>query len=95
MELPGLDCGECGFESCDVLAKAIAAGKATIEDCVVLREGKTVILKVCGRDVPLKAFVQDFIKGTTLGMIKTLKRADVKEGDVIELKILVSADDLR
>ncbi len=59
-----------------------------------LNKGKTVILKIGGRNIPLKGFVQDFIKGTTLGMIKTLKKTNVKEGDIIELKILVSADDL-
>lgn len=59
-----------------------------------LNKGKTVILKIGGRNIPLKGFVQDFIKGTTMGMIKTLKKTNVKEGDIIELKILVSADDL-
>lgn len=59
-----------------------------------LNNGKTVILKIGGRNIPLKGFVQDFIKGTTMGMIKTLKKTNVKEGDIIELKILVSADDL-
>ena len=59
-----------------------------------LNEGKTVILKIDGRNIPLKGFVRDFIKGTTMGMIKTLKKTNVKEGDIIELKILVSADDL-
>jgi hypothetical protein len=77
------------------MAEAIEAKKADIEDCVVLKEGKTVILKIGGRDVPLKGFVQNFIKGTTMGMIQTLKEADIKEGDIIELKILVSTDDLR
>ncbi len=59
-----------------------------------LNKGKTVILKIGGRNIPIKGFVQDFIKGTTMGMIKTLKKTNVKEGDIIELKILVSADDL-
>lgn len=95
VELPGFDCGECGFESCSAMAEAIVARRADIEDCVVLKAGKTVILKISGRDVPIGGFVQDFIKGTTLGMIKTLKKADVKKGDIIELKILMNADDLR
>ena len=95
MELPGLDCGDCGFESCDAMAGAIAAGKASLDGCAVLKAGKTVILKIDGRDVPMGDFVQGFVKSTTLGMIKTLKKADIKEGDIIELKILVGADDIR
>ncbi len=95
MELPGLDCGKCGFESCKAMSKAMAAGKAGIEDCVVLKAGNTVILKIDGNDVPVGGFVQKLIKGTTLGMIKNLKKADVKEGDIVELKILVTSDDLR
>ncbi|MEE8400958.1 MAG: (Fe-S)-binding protein [Candidatus Hydrothermarchaeaceae archaeon] len=94
MELPGFDCGKCGFESCKDLSDAVAKGKAVIGDCTVLNAGKTVILKVSGRDVPLKSFVQDFIKGTTLGMIKSLKEGEVKEGDIVEIKILVTLNDL-
>lgn len=92
-QLPGLDCGECGFESCDAMEKAIASGTADFDGCVVLQAGTVVTLKVNGRDVPVGRFVQGFIKSTTLGMIKTLKKADIKEGDIVELKILVNADD--
>jgi molybdopterin-guanine dinucleotide biosynthesis protein B len=95
MELPGLDCGDCGYNSCDEMREAIDAGKTSIDDCVVLHAGKTVVLKISGKDVPMGEFVQGFVKSTTLGMLKTLKKADIKEGDVIELKILVTADDTR
>ncbi len=70
-------------------------GKASIDDCVVLKAGKTVILRIDGQDVPMGEFVQGFVKSTTLGMIKTLKKADIKKGDVVELKILVEQDDIR
>ena len=29
-ELPGNNCGGCGYAGCDALAKAIAAGEATV-----------------------------------------------------------------
>ncbi len=77
------------------MEEAIAAGKASIDDCVVLKAGKTVILRIDGQDVPMGEFVQGFVKSTTLGMIKTLKKADIKKGDVVELKILVEQDDIR
>ena len=95
MELPGLDCGDCGHASCNEMEVAIAAGEASIDDCVVLKAGKTVILRIDGQDVPMGDFVQGFVKSTTLGMIKTLKKADIKKGDVVELKILVEQDDIR
>lgn len=95
MELPGLDCGDCGYNSCNDMADAIAAGSASLDDCTVLKAGKTVILKISGTDVPMGEFVQGFVKSTTLGMMKTLKKADIKEGDIIELKILVGSDDIR
>jgi hypothetical protein len=59
------------------------------------KERRTVILKVGEENIPLNPFVQDFIKGTTVGMLKSLKKTDIKEGDIIELKMLVGADDLR
>ena len=95
MELPGLDCGDCGHASCNELEEAIAKGEASIDDCVILKAGKTVILRIDGQDVPMGDFVQGFVKSTTLGMIKTLKKPDIKKGDVVELKILVEQDDIR
>ena len=34
-ELPGANCGACGFPGCDGLAKAIAEGSAGINSCPV------------------------------------------------------------
>lgn len=34
-ELPGNNCGGCGFAGCDALAKAIAGGTANVGDCPV------------------------------------------------------------
>jgi len=34
-ELPGSNCGGCGFAGCDALAKAIAEGKAPVSGCPV------------------------------------------------------------
>lgn len=34
-ELPGNNCGGCGFAGCDALAKAIAAGTAAVDACPV------------------------------------------------------------
>ena len=34
-ELPGNNCGGCGYAGCDALAKAIAAGQADVGACPV------------------------------------------------------------
>ena len=34
-ELPGNNCGGCGYAGCDALAKAIAAGEAPVGACPV------------------------------------------------------------
>ena len=34
-ELPGNNCGGCGYAGCDALAKAIAAGEAAVDACPV------------------------------------------------------------
>jgi molybdopterin-guanine dinucleotide biosynthesis adapter protein len=93
--LPKLNCGKCGFETCEETANNIIIGNAKLEDCVVLATEKEVLLKIGDMEVPLGSFVQDFVKNGFLGMIKTLKKADVKGGDVVELKIRVGEDDVR
>jgi Na+-translocating ferredoxin:NAD+ oxidoreductase RNF subunit RnfB len=39
--LPGLNCSACGSPSCYALAEDIVLGKASIDDCVVLKRNKT------------------------------------------------------
>lgn len=39
-KLPGLDCSACGSPSCRSLAEDIVAGKASLDDCVVLLKNK-------------------------------------------------------
>ena len=34
-ELPGNNCGGCGYAGCDALAKAIVEGKAAVDQCPV------------------------------------------------------------
>jgi iron only hydrogenase large subunit-like protein len=38
--LPGLNCSACGSPTCYALAEDIVLGKASIDDCVVLKRGK-------------------------------------------------------
>ena len=36
--LPGANCGACGYENCQALAKAIASKKASPEECLPIDE---------------------------------------------------------
>lgn len=71
--LPGLDCGFCGFKNCFEHAKAIHEKRSTPEKCLTLSGERKVILKVNGEKIPLNPFIQNIIKNTILAMISSLK----------------------
>ena len=76
--LSGLNCGNCGYDSCKKLAAAILAGEAKIEDCVVQSAG-AARLRVNGKQVPMNRFVQDVMRNIVLGVIRTLKGVEKPE----------------
>ena len=94
-KLPGLDCGDCGYAGCADMAEAIACREKSFNDCVVINAGKKVEIRVGGSEVPVGSFVQGFIAKTVLGMLSSLKKADVRAGDTVELRIRVDEDDIR
>ncbi len=87
--LPGLNCRECGSESCLQMARRILKGEKSLEDCVVLSAGKMAEIKISGREVPMGSFVQELVRSVVLGMVSTLKKANAKEGDIVEIKVRV------
>ncbi|OPX57226.1 MAG: molybdopterin-guanine dinucleotide biosynthesis protein B [Methanobacterium sp. PtaB.Bin024] len=86
--IPGSDCGECGFENCLEMSKAIVQGKALEKSCK-MRKLKEVELYIGDKKIPLNPFVQDFIKKSVMGMISTLKTDEIddNEGDLPPEKI--------
>ncbi len=84
-ELPGLNCGRCGYENCSGLAGAIYHGQEEMDDCVV-RKGGRVRLKVDGEEVPLENFPARFVEGGLKGMLGALKGVD-DEAESISLEI--------
>ncbi|HMK54103.1 MAG TPA: molybdopterin-guanine dinucleotide biosynthesis protein B [Methanobacteriaceae archaeon] len=76
--IPDANCGECGFESCLEMAKAIIKGGSSEEFCK-MRKLMEVELFIGDEKVPLNPFVQDFIKSTVLGMIKSLKTEHIED----------------
>lgn len=73
--LPGLNCGDCGYEGCWDLGEAIIEGKASTENCVVLPVN-TTILKVDNKVIPMKKFPQEIIREIILGLITSLKNVE-------------------
>ena len=71
-DLPGLDCGRCGYDTCRGLAESIYSGESQLSDCEV-REEKTVELKVDGEEVPLENFPALMLEKGVKGMLKSLK----------------------
>lgn len=79
-------CGECGYNSCHDLARAIITGATSLRECPLLRK-EDVVLEVDGRIVPLKSFPSLFIKRTLIGMISSLNGI----GQAKEIKVIVKA----
>ncbi len=88
-KLPGIDCGSCGFPTCQGLGREILLGTKSLADCVVLSAKKDVVLKVDGKTVPLLPFVEDLLKNMTLEALSTLKGID---GDTYTITIKKKGD---
>ena len=83
-ELPGLDCGKCGNDTCIELAGSIRQNNNTLDDCEYFSE-KKVSMIVDGNEVPLGKFAKDIVAGTISGMVSTLK--GVEGGREIKIEI--------
>lgn len=83
-----MNCRDCGYKGCNDMAKAVLRGETEEKNCV-MKKVKDVELKVGGIEIPMNPFVQNFVKNTTLGMIKALKTSQVGDipGKKIELQI--------
>lgn len=84
--LPHLDCGRCGFDSCDQMAQAIMNGNATIARCNALSDQKVQLI-VNGVSVNLSAFPAKYIYNTVLGMIMALHGASAPNKVTIEIQV--------
>jgi molybdopterin-guanine dinucleotide biosynthesis protein B len=74
--LPDLThCGECGFESCYGLAKAIVADDPKAKNCPLLT-GKSVVLEVNGTRIPVKDFPREIITNIVTSMAQSLNGVD-------------------
>ncbi|MEM1514771.1 MAG: (Fe-S)-binding protein [Candidatus Bathyarchaeia archaeon] len=83
--LPGFShCGECGYKSCHEFVKAIVAGSASMENCLLFKR-EDVTLEVDGEKIPLKAFPRNIVRNVIMGIVSSLK--NIKGAN--EIKIIV------
>jgi molybdopterin-guanine dinucleotide biosynthesis protein B len=70
--IPYGNCGECGFDNCLDMARAIIRGETSEKECK-MKKIMEVELYIGDEPIHLNPFVQDFIKKSVLGMINSLK----------------------
>ncbi|MFZ7137428.1 MAG: molybdopterin-guanine dinucleotide biosynthesis protein B [archaeon] len=84
--LPDLiHCGECGFESCYELAKAMVADDPKAKNCPLLT-GKSVFLEVNGTRVPIKDFPREIITNIVTSMAQSLNGVDDVRSLVLKIE---------
>jgi molybdopterin-guanine dinucleotide biosynthesis protein B len=88
--LPGLNCGGCGYDECEGLARAILSGEADAGKCVGLDFGD-LCLRVDGETVPLGPFVKEVTRNVVLGLVRSFK--GVGEPSRVELALEVGKGD--
>lgn len=85
---PNLNCGHCGYDSCNQLIQAIIAGEKTVDDCEILQQkAQEFVLKINDRAIPCNPFVRTIFKNVILGVVQSLKM-DSKKIDSISLSFL-------
>lgn len=81
-KLPNLNCGACGYETCYELAKEIIKGNKEDKDCPPLNPSTEV--RLGGKILPMKPFVEEIVENTIKGVLSSLK--SFRKGS-IEIKI--------
>lgn len=69
--LPGLNCGECGFDSCASLAAEIVAGNKAPDECTSLEPAITV--KSNGSNMAMNSYVEGTFRAVITAMLEQLK----------------------
>ncbi|WP_324736358.1 molybdopterin-guanine dinucleotide biosynthesis protein B [Thermococcus sp. SY098] len=81
--LPNIDCHMCGF-TCYEMAKFIIKGEKTLNDCKVISSKPKVVVKIDGKTLPMKDWVQEMVEKTIRGLLSSMK--GYRDGK-IEIKI--------
>ncbi len=83
--LPDMNCGDCGYENCFGLARAIVKGKASVEKCVYSSSLLTV--QVNKKKVYLNSFMSKLYQNMIIGMFSPLKGISSLDNAHIEIRL--------
>jgi molybdopterin-guanine dinucleotide biosynthesis protein B len=82
-ELPGLDCGKCGFD-CHGLARLVVEGRRRLGDCKEL-SNLSVNVVVDGERIAMGRFASSIVDDTVRGMLSSLK--GYRPGKTVEIRL--------
>ncbi|UCG44831.1 MAG: molybdopterin-guanine dinucleotide biosynthesis protein B [Candidatus Bathyarchaeota archaeon] len=87
--LPGLDCGKCGYATCDEMAGAINAETKAMSDCIPLKLRSALKTKIMvdNMEVPIQPFVSNIISNSVLGMVSSLKGVTLSSNEKVQIII--------
>jgi len=86
--LQNMDYKKLGFKNITDLAKAIINGDLNYEE--EIKEPADILLRIDDSVIPMNLFVQDFIKSTIQGMIKSLKTDEFGAKEVKKIELLIN-----
>jgi len=86
--LQNMDYKKLNFKSSTDLAKAIVNGDLKYEE--EIKEPADILLRIDDSIIPMNLFVQDFIKSTVEGMIKSLKTDEFGAKEVKKIELLIN-----
>ena len=64
----------------------MSEARCTEETCLE-PNARRIHIMVDGKDIPVGRFVQGFLSNAIVGMLSSLKKVDVKDGSLIEIKL--------
>lgn len=86
--LQNMDYKKLGFKDSTDLATAIINGDLKYEE--EIKEPVDILLRIDDSIIPMNLFVQDFIKSTVEGMIKSLKTDEFGAKEVKKIELLIN-----
>lgn len=90
--LLGLNCGHCRYGSCAEMAKALAEGRASLDECIVISTSISKIV-IDGKMVPLTKWPQTLLREMILGFLRSLKLRDVELKDARKVNVEIKLKD--
>jgi hypothetical protein len=61
--------------------------RSCTEETTLEGRNRNIHIKVDGLEIPVGKFVQGFLVNTIIGMLSSLKKVDIKEDSLVEIKL--------